>query len=94
MPRTKKSPYRRPYRPHRAGLILAIGIVGMFTCLIFGLAGWAMASRDLEEMRAGRMDPAGRELTRTGRLISVAGVSLQLSALVFWVIYYLATLTG
>jgi hypothetical protein len=94
MPRTKKSPYRRPYRPHRGGLILTIGIVGMFSCFIFGLAGWAMATRDLEEMQAGRMDPAGRELTRTGGLISMAGVALQLSAVVFWVIYYLAMRTG
>jgi len=94
MTRIKKSPYRRPYRPHRGGLILTIGIVGMFTCFIFGLAGWAMATRDLEEMRAGRMDPAGRELTRTGQLIAAAGGALQLSALVFWLIFYLAKLAG
>jgi len=65
----------------------------MFTCFPFGLAAWIMATRDLEAMEAGRMDPAGRELTRTGRLLGLAGVVLQLSAFVFWVIFRIASAT-
>ena len=50
-------------RPHRGGLILALGILGLVCCFICGIIAWVMGSNDLKEMAAGRMDPSGQGLT-------------------------------
>lgn len=58
--------------PHRGPLILILGIMGLFVqCPIFPLMSWVMGSNDLREMDAGRMDPAGRDLTRAGMVIGM-----------------------
>src|SRR4051812_42109729 len=46
-------------KPHRGGLVLAFGILGLVVCAPFGIAAWIMGNRDLAEMRAGVVDPAG-----------------------------------
>src|SRR6516165_8700120 len=64
---------RRDCAPHRAGLLLAVADTSLllgalslplgFSALMglgLGVAGWALASRDLKRMRARVMDPAGR----------------------------------
>jgi hypothetical protein len=69
-------------RPHRAGLILTLALVGLF---IFGplcLAAWVMGSGDLREMDAGTMDSSGRSSTSSGRNIGVLGTLLWIAAVV------------
>jgi hypothetical protein len=43
---------------------------------------WVMGSNDLREMQAGRMDPAGRDLTRAGMIV---GMILS----ILWIVVFL-----
>lgn len=63
---------QRYNQPHRGGLILILGIMGILTtCPIPGVMAWVMGSHDLEEMRGGRMDPRGLSMTQTGRFLGM-----------------------
>ena len=73
-------------RPHRGGLILALGILGLVCCFICGIIAWVMGSNDLKEMAAGRMDPAGQGLTQAGKICGMMSVILQIIGLVFWLL--------
>jgi phage FluMu protein Com len=67
-------------RPHRGGLILVLGVLGVaVNCPIFCFMAWVMGSADLAEMRAGRMDKSGEGVTRVGQVL---GMILSL----FWII--------
>ena len=56
--------------PHRAGVILALGILGLLiTCPLFSGIAWSMGASDLKKMGAGQMDPAGREMTYSGYVL-------------------------
>lgn len=73
------SPYGRTqgYRePHRGGVILTLGILGIVCCMILGIIAWVMANEDLNKMRAGRMDPSGRGLTQAGQILGIISVVL------------------
>ena len=50
--------------------------------MALGLAVWAMAGRDLARMRAGLMDPAGREQTEGARAWGVLAVCVGAYGLV------------
>jgi hypothetical protein len=63
-------------KPHRGGVILALGILGFFCLGIFGLFAWVMGSSDLQEMDAGKIDPSGRSTTAAGRTIGAAATIL------------------
>jgi len=63
-----------PMRPHRGGTVLALGILGLAVCFICGIIAWVMGSNDLREMDAGRMDPAGRGMTRAGKICGIISV--------------------
>ena len=45
------------YAPHRASMVLVLGILGLVVCFICGIIAWVMGNADLREMDAGRMDP-------------------------------------
>lgn len=65
---------RRPvwHRPHRGGLILALGVLGLVVqCPLFSVAAWVMGNHDLREIDAGRMDPEGLGLTQAGRILGM-----------------------
>jgi hypothetical protein len=62
--------------PHRGGLILAFGILGLVVCAFFGIAAWVMGNSDIREMDAGRMDPSGRDLTQAGRICGIVATAL------------------
>src|SRR4051812_37487532 len=65
-------PYRgHGLKPHRGGLVLVFGILGLVVCAPFGLAAWLMGNSDLAEMRAGVMDPAGEATTSAGRILGI-----------------------
>jgi hypothetical protein len=57
--------------PHRGGLVLILGLLGLFSCAVFSVVAWVMGSHDLGEMRAGRMDRSGEGLTLTGMLLGM-----------------------
>ncbi len=94
----------RDYEPHRGPLIQSLGnlslIVGGLSLCMFGsgalisvplgILAWAMASRDLERMRDGRMDPRGQAQTETGRTGGIVGIILGLIFASFFAFVYLA----
>ncbi len=70
-----------PLRPHRGGVVLALGILGIVVCFICGIIAWVMGNNDLREMAAGTMDPAGRGLTQAGKICGMIGVILTIAVL-------------
>lgn len=62
--------------PHRGGLILAFGILGLIFCQIFGILAWVMGNSDLRQMEQGTVDPSGRDLTQAGKICGMISVIL------------------
>jgi hypothetical protein len=72
--------HRRDAEPDRSGLILALGIVSLFVPVIgpiLGISAWIMATRDMERMRRGQMDPRGMNSTQTGMVCGIIGTVLE-----------------
>ena len=76
-------------KPHRGAVILAFGILGLIVCQLFGVAAWVMANNDLREMDRGWMDPSGRELTKTGRILGMVSTALLLTSLTILCLFIL-----
>jgi hypothetical protein len=74
-------------KPHRGAVILAFGILGFVVCQLFGVAAWVMADNDLKEMRRGYMDPGGRDLTQTGRILGMVATALMAIPVVFLIFF-------
>jgi hypothetical protein len=74
-------------RPHRGGLILALGILGLVCCFICGIIAWVMGSNDLKEMAAGRMNPTGQGLTQAGKICGMISVILQVVGFIIWMLF-------
>jgi hypothetical protein len=74
-------------RPHRGGLILALGILGLVCCFICGIIAWVMGNNDLKEMAAGRMDSSGQGLTQAGKICGMISVILQIVGFVIWMLF-------
>ena len=96
-PWARRGAVRRDCESHRGAQLLAAGdtslllgalsLVLAFPALLglgLGAAAWALASRDLRQMRARVMDPAGLSDTALGRARARAGVALSLYAGVLW----------
>lgn len=81
--RRRRSSYRSNLTPHRGGMILAFGIIGLVTGLgfIFGPIAWIMANSDLSEISEGRMDPEGEGMTQTGRILGIIATILSIVGL-------------
>jgi hypothetical protein len=60
-------------KPHRGTLILVLGILGLILCPILGIVAWVMGNGDLKEIAAGTMDPAGKDLTKIGKILGIIG---------------------
>ena len=73
--------------PHRGGVVLALGILGIVCCFICGIIAWVMGNNDLREMDAGRMDPSGRGLTQAGKICGIVSVILAIAGIVMWLIW-------
>ena len=54
-------------KPHRATLVLGLGIVGLLCCGPLGIVAYIFGKNDLAEMDAGVMDPSGRGTTNVGQ---------------------------
>jgi hypothetical protein len=63
-------------KPHRATLILVLGILSIVVCGPLGIAAWIMGNADLKEMDAGTMDASGRGNTNAGRICGIIGTIL------------------
>jgi len=63
-------------QPHRATLIVVLGILALVGCLPLGIAAWIMGNRDLARVRAGTMDPSGASTTNVGVILGIVGVCL------------------
>ncbi len=81
--RRRRSSYRSNLTPHRGGMILAFGIIGLVTGLgfIFGPIAWIMANGDMREISEGRMDPEGEGMTQTGRILGIIATILSIVGL-------------
>jgi len=71
-----------PMKPHRATLILILGILSLVLCAPLGIAAWIMGNGDLKEMDAGTMDPSGRSNTNAGRICGIIGTVLLIIGVV------------
>ncbi|HNX30096.1 MAG TPA: DUF4190 domain-containing protein [Holophaga sp.] len=65
-------------KPHRGGMLLAFGILGLLCCIVFGILAWVMGNSDLKEMAEGRMDPEGEGMTKAGKILGIIGCVLNL----------------
>ena len=77
-------------RPHRGATILAFGILGLIVCQLFGVAAWVMADGDLQEMERGYMNPSGRELTKTGRILGMVATGMMAISVLVVILFLLA----
>jgi hypothetical protein len=99
---------RRDSEPHRATLILTLGIVSIVTSvtwflgfigLILGLCAWVMGQRDLRKMRANVMDPQGLGTTQAGWICGIIGtafgglMSLCCLAYVGWIVFMMTSMS-
>ena len=96
--------YGRPYYdglPHRGSTVQTLGILCLcfcwttVPCWVLGIIALVMASTDLSQMNAGRMDPAGRAATKSGQLCAIIGlvvsVCLSFSCCGWWYFVVLAS---
>jgi hypothetical protein len=80
-------------QPHRGGIVLTLGILSLVPPVMvipFGIAGWFMASKDIRDMNAGRMDGSGRAMTQAGQVCAALGASIWSAgtvSLVIWIIW-------
>ena len=84
-------------QPHRATLILVLGILSVVICFICGIVAWIMGNADLKAMDAGTMDPSGRGMTQAGKIIGIVGTILGaiwvLGAIV-WILFVFVIIGG
>jgi predicted Zn finger-like uncharacterized protein len=80
--RRRRRRVRRDAVPHRGTLILVLGILSIVVCGFFGPVAWVMGSNDLNEIRAGRMDPEGESSTQAGQICGMIGTGLLVLGLV------------
>jgi predicted Zn finger-like uncharacterized protein len=81
--RRRSASSRGNYAPHRGGMILAFGLIGLIggfvlpvVPIVFAIIAWVMGNADLAEIRAGRMDPEGEGMTQAGRIMGMIAVIL------------------
>ncbi len=84
-------PRRFPRAPHRGSAILTLGILSLTICLtslVLGPLAWAMGQSDMNEIRAGRMDPAGEGSTNAGRICGMIATILGASVLGVYLLFF------
>ncbi|MFL5330120.1 MAG: GYF domain-containing protein [Gemmataceae bacterium] len=78
-------------RPHRGGLILALGVISLVVCAPLGIAAWVMGSKDLKRMRTGEIDPSGQGITQAGQICGIiASVFMLIGCLIYGTIFTIA----
>jgi len=84
----------QPLKPHRGGVVLALGILGIVVCFICGIIAWVMGKNDLREMDAGTMDPSGRGLTQAGKICGIISVILAIAGICIWLLFMVIGVAG
>ena len=86
MPVVPQGTTQMPLRPHRGGVVLALGILGLVVCFICGIIAWVMGNNDFRDMDAGIMDTSGRGLTQAGRICGMISVLLPIIVICLWLL--------
>ncbi len=90
---TRRSNFNKA--PHRGTTILVLGLLGILVCGFIAFPAYTMGKADLEEMKAGRMDPSGEGLTRAGYILGIVGmVIIVLNILLFCGMFGLMGVVG
>jgi hypothetical protein len=74
--------------PHRGTLVLVMGILGIFVCVICGILAWVWGNADLKKIDAGRMDPDGRGNTNVGKILGIVSVVLNCLVLILYIVIF------
>ena len=81
--RRRRRDNRRDTEPHRAGFVMAMGIVSLVMLAVcgllspvFGLIAWLCGRNDLRKMREETMDPEGEGSTQAGWICGIIGTCL------------------
>jgi hypothetical protein len=73
--------------PHRGSTILVLGILSLVFCGIFtGIPAWVMGNGDLEKIKAGNMDPAGKGPTNAGMICGIVSCVITIAIFGFAVL--------
>ena len=91
-PTVAQPPAQGGLKPHRGGVVLTLGILGLVLCVICGIIAWVMGKNDLREIDAGTMDPAGRGLTNAGKICGMISVILACAGLAIWLLMIIAAI--
>ena len=68
------------WEPHRGSTILVLGILSLTFCSIFtGIPAWVMGNGDLEKIKAGNMDPAGKGPTNAGMICGIVSCVITIA---------------
>ncbi|MGH7201496.1 MAG: hypothetical protein ACREJB_12875, partial [Planctomycetaceae bacterium] len=54
---------------------------------IFSIVAWVMANGDLQEIKAGRMDPSGEGLTNASRIVAMVHVIFFCAVMVLYCVF-------
>ncbi len=81
-------------KPHRATLILVLGILGLVICGPCGIAAWIMGNNDLKEMDAGTMDPSGRGQTQAGKICGIIASIFMIIGAVLGILFFALGVIG
>lgn len=74
-------------QPHRGGIVLTLGILGLILCTPLAPIAWSMGASDLLAMRTGRMDPSGMGVTQAGYVCGIIGTVLLVVELLGLCVY-------
>ncbi len=89
---------RRDMAPHRGSTILTLGILALVVLpVILGPIAWVMGHQDMNEIRAGRMDPEGEGATNAGKICGMIATILGAVGLAFcflWMLVLAGTAGG
>jgi len=81
-PPVTSPPSRSDLLPHRGGMILVMGILGIVICAPLAIVAWVMGQGDLGKIRSGMMDPAGQGTTQAGMILGIVGTILFILSIV------------
>ncbi len=92
--RSRRGSGRGYVEPHRGGMILAFAIIGWVAFWPLTIVAWVMGNGDMQAIDSGRMDPEGRSMTNTGRILGMIGTILGIVGVVvaclIWVLFVAA----
>ena len=80
--------------PHRGGTILTLGILSLVVCPLLGLFAWFKGDDDLQQMKMGKMDPGGRDITNAGRICGMVATGLFVTQMIIFAVFFVLSWAG